>query len=123
MDRLLLKEVLQNGELLEGTKHQQIVSERHYRICRQIFKGSTQQHIVLLVKEQLTSNLPPFTDVGVDYFGQISVRFRRLTVKRWGGIFTCLASRAVHVEIAHGMTAASFISAFQRFTSHRVVRV
>ena len=34
--------------------------------------------------------------------------------KRYGCIFTCMTTRAVHLEVAHSMTANSFINAFRR---------
>ena len=88
-------------------------------MCRRLYRATEDQQMAPLVKERLTPNQPPFTYVGVDYFGPLYVKCRRSTVKRWGCIFTCLATRAVHVELAHSMTAASFISALQRFTSRR----
>ena len=43
----------------------------------------------------------------------------RKHLKRYGCLFTCLTSRAVHLEVAHSLTADTFIAAFQRFTSRR----
>ena len=63
--------------------------------------------------------LPPFSSVGVDYFGPILVKSRRSQVKRYECVFTCLAVRAVHIEIAHELTTDSFIQAFTRFVSRR----
>jgi len=57
--------------------------------------------------------------VGVDYFGSILVKLRRSQVKRYGCVFTCLAIRAVHIEIAHDLTTDSFIQAFSRFVSRQ----
>lgn len=46
--------------------------------------------------------LPPFLFVGVDFFGPIlAQKSRRRQVNRYGYVFTSLAIRAVHVEIAH----------------------
>ena len=59
----------------------------------------------------------PFSSVAVDYFGPI--KLRRSQVKRYGCVFTCLAIRAVHREIAHDLKTDSFIQAFLRFLSRR----
>ena len=57
--------------------------------------------------------------VGIDYFGPIHVKVKRSTVKRYGCVFTCLAIRAVHIEVAHDLSSDSFIQAFTRFVSRR----
>ena len=55
----------------------------------------------------------------MDFFGPFQVKYKHGTIKRWGCVFTCLASRAIHVEVANSMFAASFIAVFQRFTARR----
>ena len=59
------------------------------------------------VGEQIMADLPPdrakeelpFTYCGVDMFGPFEIKKRQTTLKRYGALFTCLASRAIHVEM------------------------
>ena len=72
--------------------------------------------------KQIMAHLPaarvtPFFAVGVDYFGPLKVKYRRGTIKRYSCILTCLAIRAVHIEIAHDLLTDSFIQAICRFIS------
>lgn len=74
-----------------------------------------------LLIEQTTPEKPPFTFVGVDFFGPLLVKTSQEPAKRYGCLFTCLTTRAVHIEVTHSLTSSSFIAAFQRFTSRRGV--
>ena len=65
------------------------------------------------------SGEPPFTHVGVDYFGPLYVRQGRSNVKRYGCLFTCLAVPAVHIEVVHSLDTDGFINALRRFVSLR----
>jgi hypothetical protein len=62
---------------------------------------------------------PPFTRVGMDYFGPIEIKLGRNVMKRYGVIFTCLASRAVHIEVAHSLDTDACINAIRRFNARR----
>lgn len=68
---------------------------------------------------QVTPGEPPFSSVGVDYFGPLKVKYKRGTEKRYGCVFTCLAIRAIHIEISHDLSTDSFIQAVCRFVSRR----
>ncbi|XP_076394270.1 uncharacterized protein LOC143265515, partial [Megachile rotundata] len=61
----------------------------------------------------------PFTHCGVDYFGPLMVKIGRRREKRWGVLFTCLTTRAIHLEIAHSLSASSAIMASQRLAARR----
>lgn len=67
---------------------------------------------------------PPFSHVGVDVFGPWNVVSRRTRggqacSKRWAVMFTCLAIRAVHIEIIEEMTSSAFINSLRRFMAIR----
>ena len=70
---------------------------------------------------RVTPEQPPFTNTGVDYFGPIMVKQGRSQVKRYGCLFTCLAIRAVHLEVAHTLNTDSFLNALRRFMNRRGV--
>jgi len=61
----------------------------------------------------------PFTYSGADCFGPVYVKIGRRVEKRWGVIYTCLATRAVHLDKAYSMTQDSFINSYRRFVSVR----
>ena len=62
---------------------------------------------------------PPFTNCGVDMFRPFLIKEGRKELKRYGEIFTCLASRAVHIESTCTMDTDSFIQALRRFMARR----
>lgn len=51
-----------------------------------------EQKMANLPEDCVAPDLPPFSHVGIDYFGPIEVEGGRSNVKRWGVIFTCLTS-------------------------------
>lgn len=60
-----------------------------------------------------------FYSTGVDCFGPFRVRRGRGTEKRWGVVYKCMTTRAVHFEVLHQMTTDSFLMSFRRFQSRR----
>lgn len=88
-------------------------------ICRRYRGKPGEQKMADMPEDRICPDLPPFTNVGVDYFGPFEVKRGRTRVKRYGVIFTCMASRAVHLEVAHSLTTDSCINAIRRFVCRR----
>ena len=64
------------------------------------------------------SEEPPFTYCGVDLFGSFLVKDGRKEVKRYGAQYTCLSSRAIHIEAAFCNQYAK-----KKFTLHNVFQI
>ncbi len=62
---------------------------------------------------------PPFCNTRVNFFSSFYVSHGHRTDTRYGVIFSCLGSRAVHLELASSLDTSSFTSALWRFISHR----
>ena len=50
---------------------------------------------------------PPFTYCGVDIFGPFVVKDDRKEVKKYGALYICLFSRAIHIEVLHSLRTDS----------------
>ena len=102
----------------KGTVGREARSQKMFGLLGQ--KGQPGEQLMAdLPKERITPDKPPFTAVGVDYFGLLEVKQGRSRVKRYECIFTCLVLHAVHIEIAHSFDTDSMINALRRFISVR----
>lgn len=88
-------------------------------VCKRQWGKVGEQKMADLPLERILPDKPPFTDVGVDYFVPIEIKRGRSLVKRYGVIFTCMASRAIHLEVAHTLDTDSCIHALRRFICRR----
>ena len=74
-----------------------------------ILRGKFQQQQIADLPKDRISEEPPFSYCGIDMFGPFTVKDGRNEKKRYGGLFTCLSSRAEHIEVTHSVTTDSFI--------------
>ena len=61
----------------------------------------------------------PFSVTGVDYTGPLYVRSNNGERKGYICLFTCAATRALHLEVTPDLTERSFLQAFRRFASRK----
>ena len=64
-------------------------------------------------------NSPSFTKCRVDLFGPFIVKEGRGELKRYGTLFTCLVSRAIHIESVNSLETDAFLLALRRFVARR----
>ncbi|XP_025767154.1 uncharacterized protein LOC112848179 [Oreochromis niloticus] len=91
--------------------------------CRQLRGKREKQKMSDLPQERLSTS-PPFTYTGVDIFGPWAVIARRTRggmaqSKRWAVLFTCMSTRAVHIEVIESLDTSSFINSLRRFFAIR----
>ena len=127
----LLLEKAHRDNLHEGTEYVRNLLQQEYWIiglrnalrkiksrcikCRHRNANPIHPPMADLSRERLDEHVFPFTHTGVDYFGPFEVNLLRRTLKRWCCLFTCLTSRAVHIEVAQSLDTESCLAAVTRF--------
>ena len=61
----------------------------------------------------------PFSHTGLDYMGPLYIKEADKKRKVWICLFTCVTTRALHLEIVDDMTAEQFLMGLRRFISRR----
>ncbi|XP_052820244.1 uncharacterized protein LOC128246076 [Mya arenaria] len=89
--------------------------------CKRRKAKPAQQIMAPLPQIRLNMPLRAFAHVAVDYGGPFLTKQGRgkSRQKRYLCLFTCLASRAVHLEVAYALDTSSFLNAFYRMVSRR----
>ena len=87
-------------------------------ICKR-FRATPQVQKMADLPKDRTEPVPPFTYSAVDYFGPFFIKEGRKEVKRYGVLFTCMSSRAVHIETSTTLETDSYINALRRFLAER----
>ena len=86
--------------------------------CRH-FRGNFQQQKMASLPSDRLYEEPPCTFCGVDLFGPFITKEGCKELKLYGALFTCLSSRAIHIETVNSLNTDSFILCLCRFVGHR----
>ena len=73
------------------------------------------QKVANLPADRVSPNKPPFSFVGFECFGLFWVKMARRQVKHHGVLFTCLATRAIHLEVPQSMDTDSFVNSMHHY--------
>ena len=87
--------------------------------CKRLYGKPLSQKMADLPLERCSPSHAAFQHTGVDCFGPFYVKIGRAVVKRYGCIYTCFATRAIHLEVLMGLDTQSFLNGFMRFCSRR----
>lgn len=131
--KLLVKEYHEKGNHATGTNQtlaaspsrywilsgREVIREKECAECRQRKSKPCQQIMAPLPTARLKTSLRAFARSAGDFAGPfITVKGRgNRRRKRYLCLFTCLATRAVNLEMAFGLDTDSFLNAFNRMAS------
>ena len=87
--------------------------------CKRLYAPTCVQKMSDLPSSRLEPYSSPFTTSGVDCFGPFTVKRARSEVKRYGCLFVCFSTRAVHLELLDDLSTSSFMNALRRFVARR----
>ena len=89
-------------------------------ICREVAVKVETQVMADLPQNRLAPFTPPFHFTSCDYFGPYQVKIgRNKTTKHYGVLFTCLNTRAVHLELATDCSTMELMQVLRRFFAVR----
>ena len=113
-----LNELRENGYWVIGAQSSIRSIIDKCRTCRELRGKVAEQKMADLPEERVVES-QPFTHSGTDMFGPFLIKEGRKELKRYGCIFTCLASRAVHIETTTKLDTDTLILAVRRFVDRR----
>lgn len=99
-----------------------VASIRQKCIKRKKYDGHASEQKMALLPTSRVKPSPPWTYIGVDLFGPFLVLGevqKRVRGKAYSIIFTCMVTRAVHLEVAADYSTDSLQKVFRRFAAQR----
>ena len=86
--------------------------------CKHLRGQFQQQKMADLPRGRMREEAP-FTFCGVDMFGPFVVKNGRKEMKRYGAVYTCLSSRAIHIEVMYSLNTIFLIMCLRGFIGQK----
>lgn len=115
---LTINEIRSQGYWIPGMSRAVASHVHHCVTCRKLRRPTEEQRMADLPSER-TNPSPPFTYCGMDCFGPFVTKQGRKEHKRYGLLFTCFSSRAIHIEMLNDMSTDAFINGLRCFIALR----
>lgn len=115
---MTINEIRSNGYWISGISRSVASHLRQCVTCRKLRRHTEEQRMADLPPERVDPS-PPFTYCGMDCFGPFYTKQGRNVRKRYGLLFTCFSSRAIHIEMLEDMTTDCFINGLRSFIAIR----
>ncbi|XP_045206117.2 uncharacterized protein LOC123558303 [Mercenaria mercenaria] len=82
-------------------------------VCLKVECGPYRMPPMPPLPEMRVNKAKPFSKIGLDYTGPLQIK------KVWVCLFTCMVTRAVHLEMVQDMSTEEFLLCFRRFVTQR----
>lgn len=92
---------------------------RNCTVCRRHEGGPYRMPVMAPLPKTRVSEAIPFSRTGLDYLGPMYIKTSDGQRKVWVCLFTCMVTRAIHLELLQDMSAEEFLLGFRRFISTR----
>ncbi|KAK0130929.1 hypothetical protein N1851_034390 [Merluccius polli] len=115
---LTINEIRSNGYWIPGMNRAVASYIWQCVTCRRLRRSTEIQRMADLPPERVEPS-PPFTYSGMDCFGPFFTKQGRKEHKRYGLLFTCFCSRAIHIEMLDDLSTDSFINGLRCFIAIR----
>ncbi|XP_052430381.1 uncharacterized protein LOC127971416 [Carassius gibelio] len=113
-----LNELRSSGYWIMGASNVVAKYIKNCVTCRKLRRPVEEQRMADLPADRVEPS-PPFLYSGIDCFGPFYTKQGRKEFKRYGLLFTCLSSRAVHLEMLEDLTTDAFLNALRCFIAIR----
>ncbi|XP_053395601.1 uncharacterized protein LOC128555857 [Mercenaria mercenaria] len=88
-------------------------------VCKRMEGGPYKLSQMAPLPKERVSESTPFSYVGLDYLGPLYIKENKESKKVWVCLFTCLVTRAVHLEIVRDMSASTFLLCLKKIIATR----
>ncbi|XP_054872902.1 uncharacterized protein LOC111584426 [Amphiprion ocellaris] len=113
-----INEIRSSGYWIPGLSRCVTSYVRQCVVCWKLRRPVEGQKMSDLPRERMEPS-PPFTYCGMDCFGPFLTKQGRKEHKRYGLLFTCFYSRAIHVEMVEDLSTDAFINGLRCFIALR----
>ena len=90
---------------------------RNCTICRRHEGGPYKMPVMAPLPKSRVISAVPFSRTGLDYLEPMYIKTVNGQRKVWVCLFTCMVTRAIHLELLQDMSAEEFLLGFRRFIS------
>ncbi|XP_045158778.1 uncharacterized protein LOC123524558 [Mercenaria mercenaria] len=92
---------------------------RQCLVCRRVEGGAYKMPPMAPLPRSRVTESTPFSHIGLDYLGPLYIKDNQTTEKVWVCLYTCMVTRAVHLEMVKNMSTEAFLNSFRRFIACR----